>query len=62
MCGTAPALDPHYPVSEPFSGLTAPPKYPEIGLGIIGRVVRDVQRRHLAPRIVGSKWGTDAAA
>ena len=35
-------------------------RYPELGPGIIGRVVREIQRRHLnAPdlRGVGSKYG-----
>jgi hypothetical protein len=37
-------------------------RYPEIGPGVIGRVVSKLQREHLAPRTgrhVGSKWGTD---
>ena len=35
-------------------------KYPEIGPGVVGRVVREIQRQHLAPRTghnVGSKYG-----
>jgi hypothetical protein len=35
-------------------------KCPELGPGIIGRVVAKVQRQHLAPRVgrnVGSKYG-----